>query len=247
MKKTILCLTLLFAVVCTVSAQKTCYLTEKSVAIEDRVDVTAYTFDKKTNLLTDLNRPSGDGSHYLETYNYGNGVLNSMQSGNFSFLYFHDDQDRIIGFIDYDDLGVSNSYHTMDYDAEGRLVKLTSFETPFLQDTVVAEFNKYYYEGDKMVKMETYTNYPDSASSPSSTTTYEYNDKKNPEYNPICFPQIPKHVITKEVYTDSDGIYEDFSHTRECTYNEQGYPVKCTLRYMDGSEKAVETYTYKCK
>ena len=229
------------------SAQKTCQLTRKIEALEGRIDTTLYQYEKKSGQLKQIDRPSTEGGYYSEKYNYGLEVLNSMESRGFSFLYFHDDANRMIGFVDYDDLSVSHFYHTYDYDTEGKVVRFTTFETPFLEDTVVAEFSKFSYEGEKMVKQERFENYPDSNSAPSMTILYEYTDKRNPEYNPLCFPNQPKFLVAKEVHNDLDGIYEDFSHTRECTYNPEGYPLKCTLKYLDGSEKGTEEYSYKCK
>jgi hypothetical protein len=228
-------------------AQKSCHLTRKIVSMEGRIDTTDYQYHQETGRLLQVNRPYMEGGQYAEKFNYGIEVLNSMESRGFSFLYFHDDANRINGVIDYDDLSVSHSFRTMEYDAEGRLIRYTTFETPFMEDTLVAEFSKFSYEGEKMVKHERFENYPDSNSAPSMTILFEYTDKKNPEYNPLCFPFQPKLLVAKEVHDNLDGIYEDFSHTRVCKYNAEGYPVKCTLKYINGSDKGVEEYFYECK
>jgi YD repeat-containing protein len=244
--KTLLALIVLLQLTICLNAQ-TCDLTRKIVSIEGRMDTTFYEHDRKTHLVTEILRPQTDGGHLRETYQVGEGRVNRMQTTNFSFAYFHDDDNRVIGYIVYDDLNVSNFFYTLDYDDQGRLVKYTGFETPFLSDTVVSEFTRYHWEGDKMVKMEEYSSYPDSNSLPTATTTFEYSDHINPEYNPLYGSNRPfKYVITKQTYSDSDGVYDPYSFTRECTYNKQGYPVKCISHYLDGSE-VTENYTYKCK
>ncbi len=225
---------------------QTCDLTRKVVSLEGRMDTTIYAHDPESRLVTEVLRPQSDGGHLRETYRVGEGRLNYMEATNFSFAYFHDDQNRVMGYIVYDDLNVSNFYYTLEYDAQGRLVKYTGFETPFLADTVVSEITKYAYEGDKMVKMEEYTDQPDGNSIPATTTTFEYSDHLNPEYNPIYGSNRPfKYMITKQTVSDSDGVYDPYSFTRECTYNKQGYPVKCVSHYLDGSE-TVEHFTYQC-
>ncbi len=224
-----------------------CDLTRKIVSLEGRMDTTFYEHEKKSHLVTKILRPQSEGGHLQEMYRVGEGRVNSMEATNFRFAYFHDDQDRVIGYIVYDDLNVSNFYYTLDYDEQGRLVKYTGFETPFLADTVVSEITKYYYEGDKMIKMEEYNGSPDSNSLPTTTTTFEYSDHLNPEYNPMYGSNRPfKYLVTKQTVSDGDGVYDPYSFTRECTYNKQGYPVKCVSHYLDGSE-TVEEFTYRCK
>jgi hypothetical protein len=245
MKKLLLFLVVLQLAVA--GGAQTCDLVQKVVKLEGRMDTTFYTHDAENHLVTEVLRPQSEGGHLRETYNVGEGWVNSMETTNFSFAYFHDDQNRVIGYMIFDDLNVSNFYYTLDYDAEGRLVKYTGFETPFLADTVVSEITRYYYEGDKMVKLEEYNDYPDSNSLPASTTTFEYSDHLNPEYNPLYGSNRPfKYMITKQTYSDSDGVYDPYSFTRECTYNKQGYPVKCVSHYLDGGETE-ENFTYRCR
>jgi hypothetical protein len=243
-KKLFSCLVLL-ALVVAAEAQP-CDLTQKVMYLEGRMDTTFYAHDLESHLVTEILRPQPDGGHSREVYRVGGGRVNWMESGYFSFSYFHDDQNRVLGLMVFDDLNVSNFYYTLDYDAQGRLIKYTGYATPFLEDTVVTEITKYAYEGDKMVKMEEYTDSPDSNSLPSTTTTFEYDNHLNPEYNPLYGSNRPfKYMITKQTVSDSDGVYDPYSFTRECTYDKQGYPVKCVARYLDGSE-TVETYTYRC-
>ncbi len=229
-----------------VDAQQ-CNLTQKIMHIEGRMDTTFYTRDPETHLATKILRPQPDGSHTREGYSVAEGRVNRMEAGYFSFSYFHDDQDRVIGFMTFDDLNVSNFFYTLEYDAQGRLVKHTGFETPFLADTVVSEFTKFYYEGDKMVKMEEYTDNPDSTSLPTTTTTFEYDNHLNPEFHPAYGSNRPfKYMIVKATVSDSNGVYEPYSYTRKCTYNKQGYPVKCVSKYLDGAETE-ERFIYQCK
>jgi hypothetical protein len=244
--KKLLSFLVLLLIAVSVRAQ-TCDLTRKIEHLEGRMDTTFYEYERKSHLLTGILRPQSEGGHLREVYQVADGRVNSMEATNFRFAYFHDDQNRVIGFIVFDDLNVSNFYYTLDYDAGGRLVKYTGFETPYLADTVVSEITRYYYEGDKMVKMEEYNDRPDSNSLPTTTTTFEFSDHLNPEYNPMYGSNRPfKYMVSKQTVHDSDGIYDPYSFTRECTYNKQGYPVKCVSHYLDGSE-TVEEFLYKCK
>lgn len=237
------CLLLLLALA--TKAQQ-CDLAQKIMHLEGRMDTTFYTRDPASHLATEILRPQPEGGHTREAYTVAEGQVYRMEAGYFSFSYFHDDQGRVTGYMIFDDLNVSNFYYTLEYDKKGRLVQYTGFETPFLADTVVMEFTKYYYEGDKMVKMEEYTDHPDNKSVPTTTTTFEYDDHINPEYNPAYGSNRPfKYMITKETVSDGDGVYEPYSYTRKCTYNKQGYPVRCVSTFLDGAE-TVEEFTYQC-
>lgn len=241
-KKLFSCLVLLLLAMA--AQAQPCDLTQKVVSLEGRMDTTFYTHDPENHMVTEILRPQPDGGHLREVYRVGEGRVSVMEAGYFSFSYFHDDQNRVTGYMIFDDLNVSNFYYTLEYDAKDRLVQYTGYETPFLEDTVVSEITKYYYKGDKMVKMEEYTDRPDDKSPPSTTTTFEYDDHLNPEYNPLYGSNRPfKYMITKQTVSDSNGVYDPYSFTRTCTYNKQGYPVKCVSRYFDGSE-TVETFTY---
>lgn len=245
-KKLLLSLVLLLLAVS--AGAQTCLLTRKVERLEGRMDTTFYAHDAQSRMVTEILRPQPDGGHLRETYRVGEGRVSAMEAVNFTFSYFHDDEDRVIGFIVYDDLNVSNVFYTLDYDKQGRLIRFTGFETPFLADTVVSEITKYYYEGDKMVKMEEYTDYPDSTSLPTTTTTFAYSNHLNPEYNPAYGSNRPfKYMVAKQTVSDGEGVYEPYSFTRECTYNKQGYPVKCVSRHLDGSERE-ERFEYdKCR
>lgn len=229
-----------------VSAQ-TCYLTEKITTRSGNSDTIYYVYDDETHLLTE-NRYKAFDNYYKETYRYYERTLSSVFDGMFTHSYFTDKKGRIEGVIDFDDLGVSNFYQTFTYDNKDRLVKHTSFETPFMEDTLVSSYNAFYYDGDKMVKMEEFTNYPDKDAVPNSTTLYEYITLKNAEYNPIYFPlNTTNAVVSKLTYKDSEGVnFDEYCYTRQCTSNKEGYPVKCTVTYFDGTVDE-EVYIYRCK
>jgi hypothetical protein len=237
---------LLISFASTILQAQTCLLLEKTTSIGDRQDTIFYSYDAQSHLLKTRQLPYYDGGYLEEEYQYGDGVLNSMRSGNFSFLYFHDDN-RVVGVVDYDDLGVSHFYHTFNFDDQQRLIQYTTFETPFLADTLISEYEKYYYEGQELRKIETYTDYPDENTLPYSTVTYSYGKEKSPIYNPIFDPlQVQQHIVIKEVYENDNAVDDEFSHTRSCTFNAQGYPTKCTLNYLNGEKKGTETYRYQC-
>jgi hypothetical protein len=229
---------------------QTCYLQEKVTTRSDNsVSKNFYTYDDATHLLTEYKYPYSGDEFITEKFSYYEGTLNSVFEGMYTHSYFTDKKGRIEGVIDADDLGVSNFYQTFIYDTKGRLAKHTFFETHYMEDTSVASFTVFYYEGDKMVKMEEFASHRESDSQPTSTILYEYSTLKNPEYNPLYFPaNTEKYVVTKLIYKEADGVpYDDYCYTRECTSNKEGYPVKCTLKYLDGTLKEVEDYTYRCK
>lgn len=239
------CLVLLLLALAT-KAQR-CDLIQNIMHLEGRMDTTFYIRDPESHMVTEILRPQPEGGHTREAYTVADGHVYRMEAGYFSFSYFHDDQNRVTGYMIFDDLNVSNFFYTLEYDAEGRLVQYTGYATAFLEDTVVTDITKYFYEGDKMVKMEEYTDNPDSHSLPSTTTTFEYDDHLNPDYNLAYGSNRPfKYMLTKQTVSDDDGVYEPYSFTSQCTYNQQGYPVKCVLSYLDGSE-AVEEFIYRCE
>jgi hypothetical protein len=225
-----------------------CLLKTKTANLEGRTDITSYEHDSKTGLLTERRVPDMQGGQYLQTFTYYEGTLSRVETGEYYALYFVGDRDLVDGAIDYDDLNVSHSYKTYVYNAEGRMIKYTLFETPYLEDTVVVEYILYSYDGDKMVKEVSYMSYPTEGAEPTSTTVFEYSDHPNPEFNLVYNPQYThKYVITKAACSTSDGIDEYNSYTCECSYNKHGYPEKCVSKYPDGSERSVVEYAYKCK
>ena len=227
---------------------QTCNLKYLISKERDRTDTTFYTYDEN-NVLTELKYPFYESGYYTETYRYYEGTLSSVSDGMFSHVYFTNDSGRIDGVIDYDDLGVSNFYQTFTYDDKARITRYTCYETAYLEDTIISSFYNYYYEGDKTIKKEEFENYPDTNSQPTYTVMFEYSDKMNPLYNPRWFPLLTdKYMVTKAFYTDSEGIMvDDYSYTRECSYDKKGRPEKCIIKYMDGTEKIIEDYVYDCR
>jgi len=226
---------------------QTCYLKQYIVTEQGKTDTTFYIYDDKTNLLEERKYPIYEGGHYVYTYSYYDGVLYTVYDGMFYHNYSYNDKQQISRVIDTDG-GVSNFFQTYIYDNENRLVKIIHYETQYMEDTIISMFYNYYYDGDKLIKREDFENYPDTNSAPSSITTYEYDTHKNPGYNPIYASLTEKYMVTKSLYYGNDGnLFDEYCFTRTCTYNKQGYPVNCTVSYLDGTEKATEVYTYKCK
>lgn len=235
---------------------QTCYLEKYLVSADGNTDTTFYTYDKETHLLKQLIAPSSDDATG-ETFSYYEGQLTSiyeaLRSNNYQYGYTHDcfynDKGLLEQVVDYDDLRVSNSYQAFSYDNKNRLVQATWYETSYL-DTGIISFARYSYDGDKMIKMEDYGEYPAPDSPPQYVTVYEYADKKNPTFGQysVYSPSLTeKYVVTKLVCSNAEGdIVDDYSYTRECTYNKAGYPTKCTVKYLDGTVKETETYIYDC-
>ncbi len=240
----------LFTFIClhNLNAQN-CLITEYIVIYSDSQDTTHYTYDKKSRLLTDLTYPMDGGGYITEQRDYFEGVLVSLREGGYRHDYFYNDKKQLQKITDHDDLGASYFYQEFTFDNQNRLTKHAFYDNYNYDEYVVTAFNTYRYEGDKKVIMEEYHDYHDEMKTPQYTYVTEYGDKLNPFYQPVAFPDVSqKYLAEKEVITQYDGaLVEEYSYTRTCTYNKEGYPVGCMIKYLDGTEMKLEKYTYNCK
>ncbi len=241
-------LLLLFANLQNLNAQ-TCRITEFISLDNESWDTTHYSYDKKSGLLNDLTYPMYGGGYITEYRDYFEGVLISLREGGFRHDYFYNDKKQLEKITDHDDLGASNFYQEFTFDDQNRIIKHAFYDNYNYDEYVVTAFNTYRYEGDKKVIMEEYHDYHDGMKTPQYTYVMEYTDKLNPFFQPIAFPDVSqKFLAEKEVCTQYDGaIVDEYSYTRTCTYNKEGYPVECMIKYLDGTEMKLEKYTYTCK
>lgn len=84
----------------------------------------------------------------------------------------------------------------------------------------------------------------------SETTTYEYDDKKNPMYAISAayyglFQLESAHNVTKEVITDENGAVTTTA-TYAYTYNSKGYPTKVVINVNNaqGGQEPAQTTTF---
>lgn len=83
-----------------------------------------------------------------------------------------------------------------------------------------------------------------------TTTTYEYDNKKNPNRALAAIMLLPSfsgpNNITKEHSVDHSGSSEDTIVTTSYEYNPENYPVKSTRTDSKG-ESTITTIEYSCK
>jgi hypothetical protein len=238
---------LLLVCIQNLSAQN-CLIKEYIVTDNERSDTTRYVYDNKTHLLTELTYPMHDGDYLTEKRNYYDGQLISLTEGGYSHDYIYNDKKQLEKIIDYDDLRMSNFYQEFVFDNQNRLLKHTYYES-YEGNYMVSAFDTYSYKGDSIMIMEEFHDYHDDMKTPQYTYVYEYGDKAEPLFQPIAFPDgIQKYLVKKVVCTKYDNTFVDeYSYTRTCTYNTQGYPIECMVKYIDGTEKQLEQCTYYCK
>jgi hypothetical protein len=236
------------------SKNNSCQLISVAESSEDDSNTIAYTYEnnkivKAITTYTDGGQPEVYTSNI--TYN-ANGFITEINDDGEKTVFTYNSNNEIIKAEDFYGTATIDDRTEFEY-ASGRIIKVQFYSQTNTGTFVKGEYDVFEYasaSSKNPVKIKSYS----ANGTLSSTSEFEYDDKKNPltDYPAVMkisalYGEPVENNVTKKTWT-SPGSTQTEITTNVYEYSSSGFPTKETETTVWGNDTYTETtiFTYNC-